>query len=269
MAPSHAVVTLHRLQVYSASLLLGVPAAPAAAPAGALAAASAPAGALAAASAPAGSGLPAASAPAIGPHQRYPSAAGRAGGARLGASPAAAPAPGTILTVMGVACQLPFYFRGAAHSQCVTVSPDQPGTYCLDVEGDIGRCSAGLTRQYANFSRWVDQWADNAQVRARPTLRRPLETRPRRRWVTAPGRPLRARAPAGARSDVLRCGARAQGSESRPSGECRRRSRRVPALLCACQGPSGRVRGAGALVGGSALRQGARRRRSCRATRTA
>ncbi len=107
---SHAVVTLHRLQVYSASLLLGVPAAPAAAPAGALAAASAPAG----------SGLPAASAPATGPYQRYPSAAGRAGGARLGASPAAAPAPGTILTVMGVACQLPFYFRGAATSRART-----------------------------------------------------------------------------------------------------------------------------------------------------
>jgi len=214
-------MTLHRLQVYSASLLLGVPAAPAAAPAGVLAAASAPAG----------SGLPAASAPAAAPYQRYPSPAGRAGGARLGA-PAAAPAPGTILTVMGVACQLPFYFRGAAHSQCVTVSPDQPGTYCLDVEGDIGRCSAGLTRQYANFSRWVDQWADNPQVRPRP----------------AAGRPPRARAPTGASPDVMRLNATAQGSESRPSRGCRRHSQRLPAL-CARRGPLGGVRGAGASVG--------------------
>ena len=79
--------------------------------------------------------------------------------------PAAAPEPPTILTVMGIACQLPFYFRGAAHSECVSVSPTQPGKYCLDIEGDIGRCSDGLTTQFANFSRWVDQWAGNPQVR--------------------------------------------------------------------------------------------------------
>ena len=159
-----------RAQIWSANLLLNLPAATAAA-APAVAAAATAAAPLGAAPAPFGASLPSAekrdqedpgeARMALRSPRSVQSGTGWAG---LW-PPAAAPEPATILTVMGIACQLPFYFRGAAHSECVAVSPTQPGKYCLDIEGDIGRCSDGLTTQFANFSRWVDQWAGNPQVR--------------------------------------------------------------------------------------------------------
>ena len=164
-------------QIWSANLLLNLPAGPAAAagPAGAAGAAGAPtlraAAPLVAAPAPSGASLPAAAKGDRGdPAEarmalKSPRAVQSSSGWEGLWPPAAAPEPPTILTVLGVACQLPFYFRGAAHSECVTVSPSQPGKYCLDIEGDIGRCSDGLTTQFANFSRWIDQWAGNPQVR--------------------------------------------------------------------------------------------------------
>ncbi len=133
--------------------------------------AAAPASSHAAASAPAGSALPAARNAYRYPDSGTEPAVRTPVERKRGAwAPAPAPQPPTILTVMGVACQLPFYFRGAARTDCVTVSPSQPGKYCLDVEGDIGRCSDGLTSQYANFSRWVDQWAGNPQACRRPAM---------------------------------------------------------------------------------------------------